>query len=450
MNGSYGRRQETYFALGAPDTYPNKYLRSGWQQRLAGRRLGAERAATIPLSLLFPILVLLMLSVTLQQDDGRGNFDPQLAVRVAGYSLAALSVLLALVRRRLHAEPWIVAWALVPIFVTLTALYGPEPYFSLTAGLAHLALLLFAWRMVNRHGPARTVLTIVIAGTIVGALSIFVFFAFPDFGRSAMDTLSGDPGGRMRGVTAQPNSLGSVSAISVLLAVMYFRAFTARQRVLAIAAIAIGAFCIVYSDSRTSIAVLLLCLLLWRVCRANAAFNLFAVVAIALVASLIITFVPDVSAYLSRNGAGSAELASLNGRSRIWEVAWESIQAHPMLGQGYGSSRLLLPIDDRLFGAAINTHNVYLELLFSGGAVLLALFAVAVTVAIFRSARQGRAEALIVLLFFLVRGAAEAAPYAGLPLLPTFVFYAAVSLCLARSTPRVQSDRRIKLVPMPT
>ena len=280
--------------------------------------------------------------------------------------------------------------------------------FAFTAGLAHLVLILFAWRMVTRHGQTPVVLAIVISGLVIGALSILAYYAFPDLGRSTVEGYTADPGGRMQGVTSQPNTLGGIAAFTVLLAIMYFREFTTRQRALAAAAIFISTFCLFYSDSRTSIVTLALCLLLWWLRRANVALNLFTIVAIALAACLIITFVPDVSAYLARGEAGPTDLSSLNGRSRIWDVAWESIYAHPWLGQGYGSSRLILPIDDRLFGAAVNTHNVYMELLFSGGAVLFGLFVLAVAASLFRSAMRGRTEALIALVFFLVRGSAEA------------------------------------------
>ena len=263
MSGGYGRAFDARLSGGAADaTYPNRYLQSGWQRRPMEGRVGAKRAATISFSLLFPVLVLLMLTITLRHDEIVGSFDWQLGVRLAAYSLAALSVLLALGTRKMPVDWLIIVWALVPIFISLTALYAPEPLLSLTAGMAHLALLLFAWRLVNLHGQAGVVLAIVLTGAIVCVLSIFVFYAFPDLGSSTPDLLSGDLGGRMRGVAAQPNSLGSVSAVTILLAVMHFRAFSARQRVFAIAAIGIAAFCLVDSESRTSIAALLLCLAL--------------------------------------------------------------------------------------------------------------------------------------------------------------------------------------------
>src|SRR5206468_5674273 len=170
----------------------------------------------------------------------------------------------------------IIAWTLVPIVIALTAFYAPEPSFTLTAGLGHLALLLFAWQVVNRHGQRRAVLATIIAGTIICALSIFVFYAFPEIGQSGLDSLDGDPGGRMRGVTAQPNSLGFISAVTTLLAVMHFRTFTIRQRIFATLAIFVAGFCLIESDSRTSILALVLCVAMCALCRVNAALSIFA------------------------------------------------------------------------------------------------------------------------------------------------------------------------------
>ncbi|HEY6047709.1 MAG TPA: O-antigen ligase family protein [Sphingomicrobium sp.] len=381
-----------------------------------------------------------MISASFRHDDS-GTFDAQVAVRLAAYSLAAFSVLFALGRRKLHLDKGIIVWTLVPLFIALTAFYAPERSFALTAGLGHLALLLFAWQVVNRHGQRRAVLAAIIAGTIICVASIFVFYAFPELGQSSLDSLNGDPGGRMRGVTAQPNSLGFISAVTVMLAVMHFRTFTARQRIFAAVAICIAAFSLIESDSRTSILALVLCLGMWALCRANAALNLFAVVGVGLLACLIIAFVPDVGGYLTRGGARSDDLTSFNGRWAIWDVVWEHIQAHPWIGQGYGASRSILPIDDRLFAAAVNSHNVYLELLFSGGVVLFGLYLIGMVTCVLRSGLQRRTEALVMIVFFLIVGAGEATPYAGLPLFPAAVFYIAVALCLARAAPRQVAQR---------
>src|SRR5206468_1945543 len=114
---------------------------------------------------------------------------------------------------------------------------------------------------------------------------------------------------------------------------------------------------------------------------------------------------------------------------------------NPWIGQGYGASRSILPLDDRLFAAAVNAHNVYLELLFSGGVVLFGLYLIGMAACVLRSALQRRTEVLVMVVFFLIVGAGEATPYAGLPLFPAAVFYIAVALCLARAAPRQVAQR---------
>jgi exopolysaccharide production protein ExoQ len=429
------------------------YLASNPRRPITVRR-GARRTPVVSLSLLYSVLLLLLISVTLRQDDIGEVFGWQVAVRFLGYSLAALSVVFALGRRRLKLNGPIGLAVLIPALIAVSALYAPEPTFAFAAGFAHLSLLLFAWRLVNRQGAQNAMLAIVIAGTIVCALSIFVFYAFPEIGQSALDSLDGDPGGRMRGVTTQPNLLGEIAAITVLMAVMLFRTLTVSARFFAGAAIFVAAFCVIYSDSRTSIVALLLCLGLWWLYRANAALNLLTIVGAGLLAAVVNPFTPDLAAYLTRAGARSDDLASLNGRSYIWQVAWEHINAHPLIGHGYGASRTILPTDDRLFAAAVNTHNLYLELLFSGGIVLLGLFVAVVAIALMRSVARKRGEALIAMLFFLMVGGAEASPFSRLPLFAAFAFYTALSMCLApsmlnrrpsTSLPRTPSNRVMRV-----
>lgn len=414
------------------DTYPDKYLRKGWQQKRTARGPGTRRGVVISTHLLFAAAIWTLISISIERGGDSTGFDTQVAVRAVGYSLAAVWVLFVLGRRKLPFDRWMFVWALVPVFIALTSLYAPERFFTLSAGLAHLALLLFAWNMVARHGQVQAVFAVVIAGTLICALSIFAYFAFPEVGRSTVDVLHADPGGRMRGVTAQANTLGSISALTMLLAITHFRALTLLQRGAVAVAIALAAVCLLSSQSRAATLAMMLCVGMWWFYRTNTAFNLFGIVALTLGACLIMTFVPDVTVYLAREGGRSDDLASFNGRWEIWEVAWGEIQANPFLGQGYGASREILDsARDRLFAAAVNTHNVYLELLFSGGVVLLGLYAIALSLSIIRSVRFGRPEALVAVMFFIIIGVTDSSPFSGLPLFAAATFYTAVALCLA-------------------
>jgi hypothetical protein len=94
--------------------------------------------------------------------------------------------------RKLRIDWLIFAWVLVPTFIMLGSIYALDKVFSFTAGIAHLVLLLFAWHMVTRHGQRPVVLALVISGLIIGALSIVAYYAFPDIGRSAIDSYTAD------------------------------------------------------------------------------------------------------------------------------------------------------------------------------------------------------------------------------------------------------------------
>jgi O-antigen ligase len=399
--------------------------------------------ATVPVGLWFSIALMVLLSITVtRESDGDGS-AAQTGIRVVAYAAAALAVLFALGTRRLRLNFPMLAWTAVAIFISLSAIYSLDPTFSFTAGLVHLTLLWFAWNLVERHGRQQTALVVVVAGALVGGLSIVIYYYYPELGVSSSTRFGEGLTGRMRGLTSQPNVLGSISALTMLIGVMHFQAFTLRQRALVAFAAVIAAFCLIYSDSRTSMAAVALCLAMWWLCRVNPALNLFALLCIALSAVAIYMFVPDFSSFLTRGDDGTSDLASLNGRSRIWAVAWEYIHASPIIGHGYGASRLLLPIDDRLFGAAVNSHNVYMEVLFSGGVILLGLFILATGMSIIRCITRRRIEALIILLFFLIRGVAEAAPFGGLPLFATLVFYIAVAMSLASQPAQQRAARRV-------
>ena len=76
--------------------------------------------------------------------------------------------------------------------------------------------------------------------------------------------------------------------------------------------------------------------------------------------------------------------------------------------------------------------------------MLLGLYLIGIAICAVRSGMQRRTEALVTMVFFLIIGASEATPYAGLPLFPAAVFYIAVALCLARAAPRQVAKRPLR------
>ena len=416
------------FGEAAPKSYPESYLRpsgpaAAWRRAQKTTKTHAVKLALVPL---------LLMAVTFRAQDSGAAFDAQVAARLVGYSLAAVAVLVALGRNSYRLNAHIALWALLPIWLGVTAAYAPDPLFAATAGICNLIVLLFCWWFVQRYGPERSVAVLMGGGAVVCFLSAIAFYGYPELGRTLPDYLTGDPGGRMRGVAGAANALGSIAASTLLASVIFFPRFTRAQRRVAILAIALSAIALLASESRSSMLAAVVGIAVWRFFRGGTAVNIITVLALALVACAVVVMSPDIMSLVTREGRAD-DLATFNGRALIWSVAWEHIVRHPVSGFGFGASRLFLSSDDRLFAGAVHCHDLYLELLFSGGAIALGLFGGAFVVTVVRALRQKRAEGLALLLFFAVLGVTEATPFAGLPQFQSFAFYTAISICLART-----------------
>jgi O-antigen ligase len=147
----------------------------------------------------------------------------------------------------------------------------------------------------------------------------------------------------------------------------------------------------------------------------------------------VFTLAPDlVFGSVSRTGEAE-EVTSGNGRALIWSVVLERIWEQPLFGYGYGSATFILPQDPRLFSVAAHTHNLYFEVLFSGGAIALFLFVAALLVTFYEGIRNDRFGPLLVLSFFLLRGIFEPAPFGGVPTYAGYVFFIMIAFVAVRS-----------------
>jgi len=111
----------------------------------------------------------------------------------------------------------------------------------------------------------------------------------------------------------------------------------------------------------------------------------------------------------------------------------ELIGQQPLFGYGYGSATFILPQDPRLFSVAAHTHNLYLEVLFSGGVIALSLFIAALAVTFYDGLRNHCFGPLLIISFFLLRGIFEPAPFGGAPTYAGYVFFIMVAFVAARS-----------------
>jgi O-antigen ligase len=163
------------------------------------------------------------------------------------------------------------------------------------------------------------------------------------------------------------------------------------------------------------------------------------IAALMLGATLVIViyiFNDPILAGLARSGSPE-ELLTATGRTNIWEAAIALWLEHPVFGLGFNSSLQILPRRADLFTAAAHTHNVFLEILFSGGLVGLGLFTAALIATVRRAAMCHRYSEIGILTFFVIHGLTEPLVF-GTIAFPSLAFFAAV--VLAFTCDRVASD----------
>ena len=246
--------------------------------------------------------------------------------------------------------------------------------------------------------------------------SIFVYFAVPSMGRMQAWTDGATFGdtGRMKGLTGSANAIGMIAALAIVLAILYYRSFGRFGRRLAIVLIPSALACLILSNNRSSMLAIAVAIWFAFLCRGDTGFKIVLSAAAALFGGLVLmVFSDEIFSLLSRSGKAD-EITSATGRSLIWSVVLELSAKRPLLGYGYTSALSLLPTDPRLFNVAAHAHNMFLELLFAGGIVLLGIF-LYVSYRTFVAMYQLRAiNEAAVFIFFLTRGLTEAGPFGGM------------------------------------
>lgn len=263
-----------------------------------------------------------------------------------------------------------VAWTAVPdvVFRRVIALLGTTTvgvYAGTRLGLAEM-------RRMILH----------VSGLVLVA-SLVVLFLDPSLGL--------DPGGRMRGVFADKNALGSLAALSIVVAIAAQADHPGGHLVERIVIGVMSIACLLLSRSASplpSLAIAMIVLLLARVpsARRTAAFGLIAIAAVLLVAGAI--------GLVSSGGSPAALFgrdATLSGRTVIWSFTWQSYLRHPWLGYGYGafwtSSSPAAQFWSYYHMNVPNAHNGYLQLLVDAGPLALGLFLAALFVFIARGSK---------------------------------------------------------------
>ena len=124
------------------------------------------------------------------------------------------------------------------------------------------------------------------------------------------------------------------------------------------------------------------------------------------VGAVALAFGDQIVRFAERDQTGET-IATLNSRTRLWDLAFDAFQRRPLQGYGLGASRGIFFDETGLGGG----HNAFVEVLVASGAIGIVAFAVLLTTLILRAARlsgrSGRVDRPLLLgfmAFSLVNG----------------------------------------------
>lgn len=363
------------------------------------------------------------------------SIDLQVAAKLAAFGIMFITAVVfgsfALGRMRLPRLFYI--WLVFFLALIATSLYAVNVIFALTCTVLFLTAYLYSVYMTVWLSRLTAVLVVMWAALLLCLGSIFVYYAIPSVGIMQGWMPGGEFGeiGRMKGITGSANGIGLIAAFGLVLAILYFRSFAMFGKCTALALIPSAGACLVLSNNRSSMMAVAAAIWFSFVSRKNIGFKMMltATLGVVVIAALAL-FSDQIFAALSRSGHAD-EITTATGRAAIWSVVIEMWSQQPLHGYGYASALAILPNDPRLFHAAAHAHNMYLELLFAGGVILLGLFLYAVWQTFRQALRSGEINEAALLVFFLLRGLTEATPFSGMASFSSFAFSLTIALVIA-------------------
>lgn len=369
------------------------------------------------------------------RDYADKSVDLQAGLKLAGIALTLLIPLAALLSGRLILSTALrLVWIIFLISLIFCSIDAPQPSVSLTGSIALLGGFLFCIWMAERFGETDTVAFMITSVGILSALSLIAYYVNPELGR--MHAWLGNEFGannRIRGIVGSANGLGSMTSMTLIYTVLYYSRMGPVARSLAIASAPFALLCLLMSNNRMSMVALVICVAIWLAAKGNKALNIGLLCLAGLVVVFAVLAAPDVILGAMSRSGDVQEIATGTGRSQIWAVVLELVAQKPLLGHGYASAASILPLDPRLFSVAAHTHNMYLELLFSGGILSIILFLAALGVTLYQGFAARCFEPMIVLAFFLFRGLMEPTPFSGPPSVGGYIFFLSVAFISLRS-----------------
>jgi O-antigen ligase len=354
------------------------------------------------------------------------SIDAQVLMKLVGVVLLlALGVPVLLRRIGSGIAPAPLLWLCFLAFLLVSATYAEAPVHAIFGAASLIGGFLFAWNYAEIYGRDGLVRLMLISSAVLCIASLVVYVAAPELGR-LKDWENGVlvSTWRLQGVLGAPNGVGGSAGFSLLAATLLLK--WQKKGLGFWAVMALFALCVLLSNNRMALVGIAACFLVVFLSRGDWRFRSIPLLLIVVVAGVqALAFSDELLAGLSRSGSPE-ELLTATGRTNIWTASIALWLEHPLLGLGFNSSLQILPARTDLFTAAAHTHNVFLEILFSGGLIGLGLFLAAMGATLRKAVACGRYANLGILLFFMLHGLTEPVVFGTINFYPLAFFSAAI------------------------
>lgn len=285
-------------------------------------------------------------------------------------------------------------WCLVGLvlFALLSCLWAYTPTLVLQRSIAVLGATLFGLALAVRLSLEEQLRLLSGVFRIIAVLSLLCIILAPRTGISA-----GEQEGYWRGIFGHKNGLGQIMALSVLVEWL-LPARAGAARFFNLLALALSAVLLFFSNSITAMIALVASLLfiqVYRFARQRLRIPMFAIVCV-----IVVVITSSVLLLATDNAAVTAALgrtSSLTGRTEIWQLVASYAQERPILGYGFsgfwgGAAPESLALNGRLGFQVMYSHNGYLDIFLTLGAVglliSLVLLGIGIKRAFYRSERN--------------------------------------------------------------
>lgn len=324
-------------------------------------------------------------------------------------SCVGISLMLPALYRDMRDAIYVALCMLLGVLLT-SCIYAPFPIKSFLAMVSLISAFMACIVCRARLSETGFVRLLIYVLSIFQLLSAAAYVAMPGYARTL--AWNGAPTLRMSGMSGDANALAPHAVLLILLLVMYGRRL-GLPRWFWSCSLGLASANLLLTQSRTSVMALAIGLLTYWLSKSARRFwtGLPFVLLSSVIVFIVVSSV-DLS-FLSRAESGDIT----TGRSQIWQFVWTMIQARPLFGYGYNSSYFIFLSDAARMttqtGMYIfpHAHNLYLQMLFSGGALSLGCLLALLILVLVRSIRSGNRPATALLATYVALTFTESAGF---------------------------------------